>query len=307
MRFSTNISGYNFILMTAIISGFAIFTSGLLVKGINPSVFTTTKNLFAVFLLAVLLISAKELRTFVTLPWKHLRKLILVGIVGGSIPFLLFFYGLSITSATEAAFIHKIMFIFVAVMAFFLLKERLSRKQAVATIGLLVGVFLLVGAPTTVDLGAVLIFIATLFWASETIISKHILKELSPNLVAFGRMFFGSLILLMFLAVTGEISTMASLSLEQVAMISLTALFLFGYVFTWYHGLQLIKASEAAAILVLGSVITTLLSYMMGMAITLEQTAGVILIVSSIALMIGTGFVSKKVVSKITGVYGVKS
>jgi len=292
------ISGYHFVLLTALISGIAIFISGLLVKGLNPFVFTTTKNVFVVFLLAVLLLSTKELKIFLTLPWKQLRKLITIGVIGGSIPFLLFFYGISLTNAANASFVHKTMFIFVAIFAFFFLKERLTKVQVIATLGLLAGVFLLIGASTVLDTGLTLMFIATLFWAAETIISKNALKDLTPNTVAFGRMFFGSLILLVFLAVTGQISLMSSMNIETVFMIFLTALFLFGYVFTWYHGLQLIKASEAAAILVLGSAVTVLLSYTMTTAITFEQTVGILLIIISTVFVIGVSVVSKTLFSR---------
>ena len=77
------------VLATAIISGFAIFLNAFGVKGINPYLFTGTKNLLvAVFLLSTILLfkQFKELRKLERKDWLNLG---LIGLTGGSIPFLL--------------------------------------------------------------------------------------------------------------------------------------------------------------------------------------------------------------------------
>lgn len=279
-------SGYTFVLMTAIISGFAIWVNSFSVGGFNPFVYSGTRNILValfLFLTIILLGNFKKLKSLSRKEWKYL---IIIGIIGGSIPFLLFFYGLSITSAVKAGFIHKTMFIFVGIMAFFLLKEKLSKKQILASMGLLVGLFFLVGIPTSFDLGILFITIATLFWAVENIISKYVLNlKMNPTILAFGRMFFGSLIIFSFLIYTGNVSQIAAFSFEQVLWILGPLILLYGYVMTWYHGLAKIKVSEATAILILGSAITALLDFTSA-TLTPEKWFGIALIIISTSLII---------------------
>lgn len=280
------LSGYTLVLMTAFFSGFAIWINKFSIGGFNPFVYTGTRNiLIALFLFMTILIlgNFKKLKN---LSGKEWRYLITIGIVGGSIPFLLFFYGLKITSAVNAAFIHKTIFVYVSIMAFFFLKEKLSKKQILGSMGLLAGLFFLIGLPTSFDLGASLVLIATLFWAIENVISKYVLNQnVNPTLVAFGRMFFGSLVIFAFLILTGDVAQIALFSIDQVIWILFPLILLYGYVMTWYHGISKIQVSEATAILILGSAITTLLNFTYT-SLTPEKWLGTILIIASVGFII---------------------
>ena len=275
--------GLLLVFLTAVISGFAIFINKFGVAGIDSSVFAFAKNtVVAVFLLSLLLLFKKssEIKQLTRKQWSYLA---LVGLVGGSIPFLLFFKGLQITSSSAGAFIHKTMFIYIAILAFLFLKEKLSKAVFTAAALLLAGNFLLLKASNfAFDTGLLLIFIATLFWAVENIISKHILKELSGNTVALGRMFFGSLFILAFLFATGKAPLLATITSSQLLWILVSSAMLLCYVTTWYNGLKHVKVSVAASILLLGSPITTLLNFAYGSAISLNQAAGILLIAAGV-------------------------
>lgn len=281
-----NISGRQLVLCTAVISGFSIFISKFGVSSLNPFVFTGIKNIVVAVLLFSTIVLLGNFEKLKSLPGRDLRNLAVIGAVGGSIPFLLFFYGLKITSAAKAAFLHKTMFIYVAILAFFFLKEKLNKKQIIATVGLLAGLSLLVGVPASLDYGALLVFIAAMFWSVENIISKHVLKSVSPVIVAFGRMFFGSLIIFSILAFTGQATEMFTFNLAQLGLVLVSIAFLFGYVLTWYHGLQKIPVSEATGILVLGAAITALLDAAYSMKIALSDVAGIFLILAGIAALL---------------------
>ena len=124
-----------------------------------------------------------------------------------------------------------------------------------------------------------MIFVATTLWAVEAIIAKRVMKQVSSNVAAFGRMFFGAIVMLIYLALTGKLSLMASLSGQQIGWIAITALFLLGYVSCYYAGLKYAPASIVASILVLGSVITSLLYTIFdAKSYSLEQIAGMLLI-----------------------------
>ncbi|MBT4175080.1 EamA family transporter, partial [archaeon] len=90
--------GILLVLLTAIISGFSIFINKLGVQGIDPYIFTFLKNtLVAVFLFSIIIL-AYQYKKLKQLKLKQWFQLALVGLLGGSIPFLLFFKGLTLTS-----------------------------------------------------------------------------------------------------------------------------------------------------------------------------------------------------------------
>tara|TARA_Y100000310_G_scaffold265358_2_gene276375 strand:- start:8137 stop:9042 length:906 start_codon:yes stop_codon:yes gene_type:complete len=280
--------GIILVLLTAIISGFSIFINKLGVTGINPYIFTFAKNTLVALFLFSIIILAYQYKKLKQLKLKQWFQLSLVGLLGGSIPFLLFFKGLTLTSGATGAFIHKIMFVFVAILAVTLLKEKLNKALFIAAILLLTGNLLLLKLTAlTFTTGELLILIATIFWAAEFTLSKHLLKNIEPNIVAFGRMFFGSLFILAFLATTSKLSLITTITLNQFSWIIITAVFLLLYVFTWYNGLKQIKVTTATCILLLGSPITTILSSIfLQTTITFTQILGITLISAGVIITI---------------------
>ena len=247
---------------TAFISGFAVFVNKFAIGfWQDSSVFTTAKNLVAVlFLMSVLLLFRKfsELKKMSGIKW---LKLISIGLIGGSIPFLLFFKGLSMTEATSAAFIHKTLFIWVALLAIPFLKEKLSWLQFISLGVLFAGVYLFISPQgISVGYGEIWILTATLFWAVENIISKRILKNTSALVLAWSRMFFGSAFLLLYLGFTGNITQLVRFDLASLGWLFLTGVFLFGYVITWYSALKHAPAIVVSSVLVLAAPITAILN-----------------------------------------------
>jgi len=277
--------GVYFALATAIISGFAIYINKFAIMEMeDPFIFTIVKNLAVAALLFAFLILPKALPELKSLSRKQWLTLGAIGCVGGSIPFLLFFYGLSLGTAVSAAFIHKTLFIWVAVLAVFFLGERLGKFHIAALVTLIGGNILLLGWPKSwlVGGGELMIFVATILWAVEAIVAKRVMRQVSPNVAAFGRMFFGAIVMLIYLAFTGKLGAIASLSAQQFSWVAITSLFLFGYVSCYYTGLKHAPASIVASILVLGSVITSLLYAIFDAKMySLEQIAGMLLIAAA--------------------------
>lgn len=281
--------GLVFIFLTAVISGFSVFVNKFGVSGINPYIFTFLKNFAVLAFVFGGFVFLKEFSLIKKLTKKQWLNLSLIGLLGGSIPFLLFFKGLSITSAVNAAFMHKTMFIYIALFALIFLKEKISKKWLIGAILLLTGNILLLKLRSfSFNIGDLMILTATLFWAVENTISKHALKELSSRIVIFGRFFFGSLFILIFFGLTGGFKEFAVLNSSSMLWIILTSVFLLLYVLTWYSGLKHVDVSKAACILLLGAPITTVLTYIyFGAAITLSQSIGMLLIVAGIMFAVG--------------------
>jgi drug/metabolite transporter (DMT)-like permease len=254
--------GLALVFATALISGVSIFVNGFSVKMMDPSVFSFLKNSIVAVGLLGFILAAGEMPGIRALKARQWFYLALIGFVGGCVPFLLFFNGLDLAGSSAGSLIHKSMFLFVTVGAFIFLKEKLNAKILLAAVILLCGNALLIkGDLSGFGLGHALVLAATLFWAAENVIAKHLLKNTSGNIVAAGRMVFGAFFMAIYLGVTGQLGSLASLTSGQLLWTLIPTLFLFGYVLTWYNGLKKVSVSLATVILLAGAPITTLLNY----------------------------------------------
>jgi len=252
---------------TACISGVAVWVNGHAVAHFtDATVYTTAKDAVAGVLLIVM---AAMWRTTHTAPlstpipsrtrWIGLAG---VAVIGGSVPFVLFFEGLARAQATQASFIQKTLVIWVALLAVPLLKEKVRWPHLLAIALLIGGQVWLVPAVGTVKFGEgeAMILGATLLWSVEVIVVKKLLAGMSPRLLAAARMGLGTSLLFGWLAVDGKWGTFTSLTWTQWRWALLTGLILMGYVATWYTALSLAGAIDVTAVLVFGAVITAALS-----------------------------------------------
>jgi len=275
---------------TAVISGVAIFVSKLGLKDFDPVLFTWLRNTIVAALLLGIVAGAGEWGVLKKLAARDWLRLAAIGLIGGSVPFLLFFQGLALTSAANASFIHKTMFFWVALIAAPLLGERIGRRLLPAAVLFLLGNALLLKllpGGSGPQFGDLLILGATLLWAGENVLSKHVLRTIPPKIVALGRMGIGSLIILGVLVATGKMTLLGQLPPLHLGWVALTALFPLGYVLTWYAGLREIKVTTATSILLLGSPVTTLLSALgSGLLPSVPQGLGIALIAGGLAVLL---------------------
>jgi drug/metabolite transporter (DMT)-like permease len=178
--------GLGLALVTACISGVAVFVNGYGVRRFpDATLYTTAKNLVTAFVLLGLAAVAQARRRRASVDGRVDRRgdrptrrawagLILVATIGGSVPFVLFFEGLSRASSTDAAVIHKTLVVWVALFAIPLLGERISAVHVGAIALLVAGQAALAGGLPVLasDAGEAMILAATLLWAAETILAK---------------------------------------------------------------------------------------------------------------------------------------
>jgi len=251
-------------LITAGFSGVAIFLNSLTVKAVGDAlVFTTVKNLgVGVIILGILGIKTSKRE----IDWKGIKtkdwlKLAGVGVIGGSVPFYLFFKGLMMASSAQAALLHKTLVLWIALAAGKWLKERLSWKQIAAVVGIFGSNFLIGGIPQlSWGAGEMMILGATVLWAVENIIAKKVLNKVQVDVVVGARMILGSVILLVATLGSGKLGLIMSLSTAQWGMTLVSVVMLFGYVMSWYRALKLAPATMVASVLSLGTIVTNVLS-----------------------------------------------
>ncbi|MEE8332016.1 MAG: DMT family transporter [Acidimicrobiia bacterium] len=253
---------------TAVVSGFAIFFNGYGVRAwsgvADATTYTTLKNLMAALILLVVAGIATRRRSSeaVTRPatTRQWIGLAAVSVIGGSIPFVLFFEGLSRASSTQAAFLHKTLVIWVAILAIHFLGERIGALH-LAAIGLLVaGQVLLVGGigDLSFGVGEIMIFGATVLWSVEVIIAKRLLGGVSSLTIGVSRMAGGTILLMGYGAARGAF-VFSGVTAEHLMWILVTGILLAAYVSTWFAALARAKAIDVTAVLVGGAVITALL------------------------------------------------
>jgi drug/metabolite transporter (DMT)-like permease len=242
----------------ALISGLAIYLNAFAVKQLpDAAVYTTLKNAVAAFVLVAIALGLGAARDVRAIERRHWPAVLAVGVIGGSVPFILFFTGLAQASAPSAAFIQKTLFVWVALLAVPFLGERLGIASVIGLGILLVGQALVL-PPDGIrwGMGETLILVATLFWAVETILVKRLLGSIPSNVMGALRMGIGLVVLVGYLALSGKLGVLAGLGASQWAWVLLTGVVLAGYVGTWFAALQRAPASVVASVLVLGAVVT---------------------------------------------------
>ena len=260
-------TGIGLAFVTAVVSGVSIYVNGHAVKHFgDATVYTTAKNAVAGALLITLALTtlrpaagASGSRPSGRGQW---LALVAVAVVGGSVPFVLFFEGLARAEATQAAFIQKTLVVWVALLAVPLLRERFRMPHALAIVLLVAGQAWIAGHAGTVAFGSgeAMILAATLLWSIEIVYVKHLLPALPAPTLAAARMGIGTVLLVAWVAASGNAAQLIHLDSEQWRWVVLTGLLLTAYVATWYAALARAQAVDVTAVLVFGAVITALLS-----------------------------------------------
>lgn len=264
----TRRAGLGLALVTATISAFSVYVNASAVRAFeSATVYTTAKNLVAALLLGVVAIAAARVNRA---PSGHRFRphgarqwlgLLAVGVVGGSVPFVLFFEGLARASSPQAAFIHKTLVVWVAILALVVLRERLRWPHLAAIVALLLGqVGLSRAGLFPLDAGALMILGATLLWSVEVVLAKRLLATVPSWALGVARMGLGSVLLLAWVGVQGQLGALASLSVVQLQWLAVTGLLLAGYVGFWFAALARAQAVDVTAILVIGAVGTAVLA-----------------------------------------------
>jgi drug/metabolite transporter (DMT)-like permease len=288
---ATRRTGLLLALATACISGVAVFLNSYGVKAFgDATTYTTAKNVIAALVLAVFIgtLSASRGGAVLTRPTRrgHWAGLAVVGVFGGALAFALFFEGLAIASAVDAAFLQKTLLVWVALLAVPLLGERLGALQIGAIALLVIGQIGLAGGTTTLlGRGQAMVLGATLIWAVEVIIAKRLLADLSSWTVGLTRMGVGSLVLVAWTLIRGDGGALTALTGNQWMWVLVTGVILAGYVSTWFAALSRAPAVDVTAVLVVGAVITALLAAVVKGSPLVPQLGWVTLVLAGTVLV----------------------
>lgn len=247
--------------LTSIISGIAIFYAKIAVVKIDPLVLTTSRNMTALLLLVICYWLFGKKQELKNLKRKELGQLLLIGVIGGAVPFFLFFTGLQMVGAQTANIIHKTLFIWVSILAIIFLGERFNLIYFVSYLLIVLGNFY-ISLPPTVSFGKgeIMILAATVLWATENILAKKVLRVVSSELVGLFRMGIGSTLLFLTTIVTGESNLFLTYDFRKLTIVFIGGTILFFYVYFWYKALKYAPASLVTLILTFSVVVGNVLN-----------------------------------------------
>jgi len=281
-------------LAAAMVSGVAVYVNGLAVRHFpSPTVYTTGKNLIAGALLVAAAIAHRRVAAPPTTPpaagWRdHRGALAAVAVVGGALPFVLFFEGLASASSTDAAFLHKTLIVWAAILAAVMLGERVGPSHVIAIAFLVLGHAALAGGVGALRIGAgeLMILAATMCWACELILVKRLLSDLPPTTIAAARLGGGSALLVTWVLASGAAAGLVGLSASQWAWLATTGPILAVFVTLWFAALARARVVDVTAVLVLGAVVTGVIDVVFGDGEIGARLPGDVLILVGVGLVL---------------------
>lgn len=289
-------TGIVLVLMTAAISGVSTFVNFWAVQGTTSDAFVAVRNTAVAGALLVVAVAASGGR-LPRLSRRDAARLAVIGLVGGAVPFVLFFRGLQMAAtaggAATATFGYRALFLFAAVGAVVYLKEAVPRRWAIGAGAILAGNFALLSltVPLWSD-GTALVLAATALWAGEYALSRRALSDLPATTVAWGRMGFGAAFLLVWLLATSGPAAASSLTGDQWVWVAVSGALLAAFVSTWYAGLARLDLASATALLALAFPITWALGALSGHGpVTPLAAAGAAAVALGAVAAVGAGTV----------------
>ena len=230
-------------------------------------------------------------------PRKDTPLLALITLAGAVGAPLVFYYGLTGTTAANAALLSNSESVFTVVIAFAFLGERLSHRGYVALAGIVVGAFtvttgLSFGGLASVQYlaGNLLVILATFFWGVDNngsaVLSQR--SRILPMISA--KLLLGAAVLLPILVVAGTPLVPSGPDAWLVFVIAFVCVA--GFTLLFYFALRTIGAMRAGSILATSALWGVLISLVLfpGEPLTPAQLAGgALMVVATIALYLGGG------------------
>jgi drug/metabolite transporter (DMT)-like permease len=275
--------------MAAAVSGVAVFVNGYGVRLFaDATLYTTLKNA----VVGLLVLAPLALLPGVRRELAHLRRgqwagLAVLALVGGSVPYVLFFEGLRQTTPATGAVLNHLQFAVVALLAVPLLRERVTHAMWLGLAALLVGA--LVGT----DLGALrwnggaaLVAASTVLFGAGFVLARRLLRDLSTSTVMAAKMTAGSAALVAYCAATGRLGAVAHLGGPQWSFVLVTGAILLLFTTATLVAIAHVQVTSVVAIGMAAPVVTLALQEAAGRAATLAPAAAAGLALTAAAALV---------------------
>jgi drug/metabolite transporter (DMT)-like permease len=240
------------LLVTAIFWGGTFIAGRVVARGVGP--FSAAFLRFAIASIFLLLIAYKVENRLPPVRKNQVIPLILLGMTGVFSYNVFFFKGLKIIHAGRASVIIACNPVFIALLASYLFKERLTLTKFAGIVISVTGAIVVIsrGSPIeilqgNVGLGELFIFGCVMSWAAYSLIGKAVMKDLSPLLSVSYSSVVGAVGLFIPAYLEGMVQHFSHYS--KMEWFGIFYLGFFGTVlgFVWYYeGIKAIGATKAS-------------------------------------------------------------
>ncbi|RLQ94607.1 DMT family transporter [Falsibacillus albus] len=226
---------------------------------------------------------------------------VMLGIIGIFGFNALFFLGLKHTSPVNGALIMGLNPLLTTIFARIILKNSITKKQAVGIIFAFVGVLLVIthGSIETIrtlsiSAGDLIVFAGNICWALYGVLGRRFIKDGTPLSTTTYTMVVGAVSLAAVSLFSSNHTSLPGIPIEAWGAIAFMALFtsVLGYLW-WNQGIKEIGASKTSLFFNLVPVVTMLISIALGTPVTIFQIIGVVFVILGVLISSGVMRVAK--------------
>mgnify|MGYP000701053519 CR=1 FL=1 len=239
----------------------------------------------AIFMFIILLFTRKLDIKFAN------KKIWGLGILNG-VSYLLQNVGISFTAASKSSLLVNLTAVWVAIISWFLLKERFGKKKSLGIILSIIGVFLITTNLNFSELtqgmllGDILVLSSGVGWSFFIVYNKKYIDDAENSFQFMAWVLFITVIpLIPFIPLSSSVSL--NLPIEAWFAIAYTAIFCWIIPYSlWLKGLKHISSVTSTVVLLTEVVVAIIISYfMLDEVFTLISSAGALLILFAIVLV----------------------
>ena len=187
--------------VTILISFSIFFRKIALIKDVPPITLLIQFILIASIVLSINLLrfQRKYIKKIRNIKGKEWKNTFFAGVFLFS-GYLVSNYGLRFTTSINYSFLNKSNLIFIPLLAFFFLKEKITKEKIFLAFIFFIGVYLVTTSGQFIipHFGDLLVIIATFFFSSYTIINKNLVKILEPEIASWGVISCAAILALIF-------------------------------------------------------------------------------------------------------------
>jgi len=265
-------------------SSFPAIKIGL--RYIDPYMFVFLRFFSAAIIMFIILLFTRKLDI------KFANKRIWgLGILNG-VSYLLQYVGMAFTAASKSSLLVNLTAVWVAIISWFLLKERFGKKKLLGIILSIIGVFLITTNLNFSELakgmflGDILVLSSGVGWSFFIIYNKKYIDDAENSFQFMAWVLFITVIpLIPFIPLSSSVSL--NLPIEAWFAIAYTAIFCWIVPYSlWLKGLKHISSVTSTVVLLTEVVVAIVISYfMLDEVFTLISSAGALLILLAIVLV----------------------
>jgi drug/metabolite transporter (DMT)-like permease len=250
---------------------------------INPLFAASMTSFIGCIIPFILLIRNKALK--IIFKKENLKELLLIGFFGTVMTYALFFSGAKLTTGINTAILLQVEPIYSILLSFFILKEKVTVKQVLATLLIVVGIVAVVyNVSFSFNLGDLFILLTPLFYQLSHVISKKVINKYGTYAIQSARYFYGGIMLLVISTLFGMNQFNLLTEFSNLSIILALGIIVAGIgTLSFYESIKRINLSKTTALISPYSVIGVILAWLvLKETPTLYQIIGLILILFGI-------------------------